>query len=410
MRSTRASSSASSGPSRTRSPGRRWTCRGRCASGCGTTARPPSSSRRRSAPATTSPSSATGSACATPRELRVGSPFRFDEQALLYLPERDCPTRAPRARSSAWPRRRPRSARSRAGARSSSTSSYRALDAIAARLRGAAALRRARPGRGAARAAARALRREVDSVLVATATFWQGVDVPGEALSLLVIDKLPFPAPGDPLVEARCERITAEGGDWFARLLAAGRRAPAAPGLRPADPHASRPRRRRDPRSARADAALRTDVPRGAAALPRSCPSGRPWRASSPARCQQQPANVATPVAKKARTPKPPRLVERRTAARSGAQAAHRPVADSEGAAPAAARRYRWFWPIAAAVVALAIVGVGARHRAHARRQRGPEGARAQEADRAGRTCRGCRPGRRRGGRTASCSPRASAR
>ncbi len=54
--------------------------------------------------------------------------------------------------------------------------------------------------------------REVDSVLVATATFWQGVDVPGEALTLLVIDKLPFPAPGDPLVEARCERITAEGG------------------------------------------------------------------------------------------------------------------------------------------------------------------------------------------------------
>jgi ATP-dependent DNA helicase DinG len=40
--------------------------------------------------------------------------------------------------------------------------------------------------------------------------------VPGEALSLLVIDKLPFPAPGDPLVEARCERISAEGGDWFA--------------------------------------------------------------------------------------------------------------------------------------------------------------------------------------------------
>jgi len=57
--------------------------------------------------------------------------------------------------------------------------------------------------------------RDVDSVLVATATFWQGVDVPGEALSLLVIDKLPFPAPGDPLVEARCERIGADGGDWF---------------------------------------------------------------------------------------------------------------------------------------------------------------------------------------------------
>jgi ATP-dependent DNA helicase DinG len=59
-------------------------------------------------------------------------------------------------------------------------------------------------------------RDDVSSVLVATGTFWQGVDIPGEALSLLVIDKLPFQPPDDPLVEARCERITAEGGDWFA--------------------------------------------------------------------------------------------------------------------------------------------------------------------------------------------------
>ena len=59
-------------------------------------------------------------------------------------------------------------------------------------------------------------RDEVDSVLVATQTFWQGVDVQGESLSLLVIDKLPFAAPNDPLVEARCERIAKEGRDWFA--------------------------------------------------------------------------------------------------------------------------------------------------------------------------------------------------
>jgi ATP-dependent DNA helicase DinG len=58
-------------------------------------------------------------------------------------------------------------------------------------------------------------RAEVGSVLVATSTFWQGIDVPGESLSLLVIDKLPFAAPGDPLVEARCERIASLGGDWF---------------------------------------------------------------------------------------------------------------------------------------------------------------------------------------------------
>jgi ATP-dependent DNA helicase DinG len=53
-------------------------------------------------------------------------------------------------------------------------------------------------------------------VLIATQTFWQGVDVQGDSLSLLVIDKLPFAAPGDPLYEARCERIAGRGGDWFA--------------------------------------------------------------------------------------------------------------------------------------------------------------------------------------------------
>jgi ATP-dependent DNA helicase DinG len=58
-------------------------------------------------------------------------------------------------------------------------------------------------------------RDDVDSVLLATSTFWQGVDVPGEALSLLVIDKLPFSAPGDPLHEARCEAVERAGGDWF---------------------------------------------------------------------------------------------------------------------------------------------------------------------------------------------------
>ncbi len=53
-------------------------------------------------------------------------------------------------------------------------------------------------------------------VLVASASFWEGFDVPGEALQLVVIDKLPFPPPGDPLFEARSQRITREGGSSFA--------------------------------------------------------------------------------------------------------------------------------------------------------------------------------------------------
>ncbi len=58
-------------------------------------------------------------------------------------------------------------------------------------------------------------RRDRTSVLFATASFWQGVDVQGDALSCVIIDKLPFPSPGDPLVEARSEAIGAEGENAF---------------------------------------------------------------------------------------------------------------------------------------------------------------------------------------------------
>jgi ATP-dependent DNA helicase DinG len=52
-------------------------------------------------------------------------------------------------------------------------------------------------------------------ILVASASFWEGVDVPGDALQLVVIDKLPFPPPGDPLVEARAQRLQAQGRSPF---------------------------------------------------------------------------------------------------------------------------------------------------------------------------------------------------
>lgn len=56
-------------------------------------------------------------------------------------------------------------------------------------------------------------------VLVASASFWEGVDVPGDALQLVVIDKLPFPPPDDPLVQARSRRIEAAGHSAFSRYF-----------------------------------------------------------------------------------------------------------------------------------------------------------------------------------------------
>jgi ATP-dependent DNA helicase DinG len=57
--------------------------------------------------------------------------------------------------------------------------------------------------------------REKPSVLFASQSFWEGVDVPGEALSLVVIDKLPFASPSEPLVAARIDRLRAAGEDAF---------------------------------------------------------------------------------------------------------------------------------------------------------------------------------------------------
>jgi ATP-dependent DNA helicase DinG len=54
-----------------------------------------------------------------------------------------------------------------------------------------------------------------NAVLLATSSFWQGVDVAGDALSCVIIDKLPFASPGDPITAARIEAIAARRGSAF---------------------------------------------------------------------------------------------------------------------------------------------------------------------------------------------------
>ena len=57
-----------------------------------------------------------------------------------------------------------------------------------------------------------------DSVLLGTQSFWEGVDIRGDALSLVLIDKLPFAPPDDPLLAARADAVRRDGGDPFASI------------------------------------------------------------------------------------------------------------------------------------------------------------------------------------------------
>ena len=57
-----------------------------------------------------------------------------------------------------------------------------------------------------------------EAVLFGTRSFWEGIDIPGEALSLVILDRIPFVPPGDPVLERLKQIISAKGGNWFREL------------------------------------------------------------------------------------------------------------------------------------------------------------------------------------------------
>jgi len=101
--------------------------------------------------------------------------------------------------------------------------SYQMLEEVASRVRAplearGVVLLAQSPGEAAA-PLAREFRDGTASVLLGTASFWEGVDFPGESLEVLLIARLPFPVPTDPVIAARSEQIVEAGGDPFRELM-----------------------------------------------------------------------------------------------------------------------------------------------------------------------------------------------
>jgi ATP-dependent DNA helicase DinG len=147
-------------------------------------------------------------------EIRVPSEFDFRQQALLYLPRRMPPPKSPAFAEAVARESIALLTRSRGRAFVLFTS-YRMLRGVQPLLEMALPYRILVQGSAPRSALIDEFRATPNAVLLATSSFWQGVDVAGEALSCVVIDKLPFASPGDPVTAARIEAINARGGDAF---------------------------------------------------------------------------------------------------------------------------------------------------------------------------------------------------
>ncbi|HEY4185857.1 MAG TPA: helicase C-terminal domain-containing protein [Polyangia bacterium] len=142
------------------------------------------------------------------------SPFRYDRQALLYVAA-DLPEPTDDRFADAAAARAAELCQITDGRALLLFTSYRNLRHTAEILRGVLPRGVLVQGERPRNVLLDTLRNEIGSVLLATQSFWEGVDVPGEALSLVVIDRLPFAVPDDPLTAARIQRLRDDGADPF---------------------------------------------------------------------------------------------------------------------------------------------------------------------------------------------------
>lgn len=155
--------------------------------------------------------------------LRVGSPFDYPARARLYVP-RAFPRPSEPGHPPAVADLAARCAAALGGRTFVLTTTLRALPAIGARLRDRLAgqgIEVLVQGEGPKRQLLERFVAGPRAVLVGSQSFWEGIDVVGDALQCVLIDKLPFPPPNDPLVEARGKRLEAEGRDAFNLLSVA---------------------------------------------------------------------------------------------------------------------------------------------------------------------------------------------
>ncbi|MBI5514208.1 MAG: ATP-dependent DNA helicase [Deltaproteobacteria bacterium] len=151
------------------------------------------------------------------RELCLSSPFDYARQAGLYIPRGLPEPRDPGWTDGALGEIRRLVDLTRGGAFVLCTS-VRVMRALHEALRGTWSYPTWVQGEAPKRALLERFRAAGDGVLFATASFWEGVDVPGRALRLVIMDKLPFEAPNDPVTSARIQRLTARGEDPFERF------------------------------------------------------------------------------------------------------------------------------------------------------------------------------------------------